>query len=178
MWTGLVWLRIGTGGELLWIPYWTFGFHEMLGNYRVASRLVFSSIELLNHKRTVNGKPYAYLEPMRASENCQRWGEPYFAVSAISIGDILRKFMKMIMNLRVPKERSVKFLDWVIIISSYRHIYTYWRGKNPFYVEFQLVPFFMGSFWKVTAVVSFILQQDMHRPEQLVTNPEWQTFWS
>jgi hypothetical protein len=33
MWTGLVWLRIGTGGELLWIRYWTFGFHEMLGNY-------------------------------------------------------------------------------------------------------------------------------------------------
>jgi hypothetical protein len=31
MWTGLVWLRIGTGGELLWIRYWTFGFHEMLG---------------------------------------------------------------------------------------------------------------------------------------------------
>jgi hypothetical protein len=37
MWTGLVWLRIGTGGELLWIQYWTFEFHKMLGNYRVAS---------------------------------------------------------------------------------------------------------------------------------------------
>jgi hypothetical protein len=36
MWTGLVWLRLGTGGELLWIRYWTFGFHEMLGNYRVS----------------------------------------------------------------------------------------------------------------------------------------------
>jgi hypothetical protein len=36
MWTGLVWLRIGTGGELLWIRCWTFGFLEMLGNYRVA----------------------------------------------------------------------------------------------------------------------------------------------
>jgi hypothetical protein len=35
MWTGLVWLRIGTGGELLWTRYWTFGFHEMLGNYYV-----------------------------------------------------------------------------------------------------------------------------------------------
>jgi hypothetical protein len=47
MWTGLVWLRIGTGGELLWIRYWTFGFHEMLGNYRVASQTVLSSIELV-----------------------------------------------------------------------------------------------------------------------------------
>jgi hypothetical protein len=36
MWIGLVWLGIGTGGELLWIRYWTFGFHEMLGNYRVS----------------------------------------------------------------------------------------------------------------------------------------------
>jgi hypothetical protein len=36
MWTGLVWLRIGTGGELWWIRYWTFGFHKMLGNYRVS----------------------------------------------------------------------------------------------------------------------------------------------
>jgi hypothetical protein len=34
-------------------------------------------------------KPYAYLEPMCASENCQWCGDPYFAVSAISIGDIL-----------------------------------------------------------------------------------------
>jgi hypothetical protein len=34
--TGLVWLRRGTVGELLWIRYWTFGFHEMLGNYRMA----------------------------------------------------------------------------------------------------------------------------------------------
>jgi hypothetical protein len=47
-WTGLVWLRIGTGGELLWIRYWTFGFHEMLGNYRVASGVVLSSIQLVS----------------------------------------------------------------------------------------------------------------------------------
>jgi hypothetical protein len=48
MWTGLVWLRIGTGGELLWIWYWIFGFHEMLGNYRVASWVVLSSIVLVS----------------------------------------------------------------------------------------------------------------------------------
>jgi hypothetical protein len=34
--TGLVWLRLGTGGELLSNRYWSFGFHNMLGNYRVA----------------------------------------------------------------------------------------------------------------------------------------------
>jgi hypothetical protein len=29
-WTGLVWLRIGTGGRHLWMRYWTFGLHKML----------------------------------------------------------------------------------------------------------------------------------------------------
>jgi hypothetical protein len=53
MWTGLVWLRIGTGGELLWIRYWTFGLHKLLGNYRVSkqlgiSRVVLSSMELVS----------------------------------------------------------------------------------------------------------------------------------
>jgi hypothetical protein len=52
MWTGLEWLRIGTGGELLWIRYWTFRFHKMLGNYRVSKQLgisivVLSSVELV-----------------------------------------------------------------------------------------------------------------------------------
>jgi hypothetical protein len=46
MWTGLVWLRIGTGGELLWIRYWTFGIHKMLGNYRVSKQLGISEVVL------------------------------------------------------------------------------------------------------------------------------------
>jgi hypothetical protein len=29
--TGLIWLRIGTGGGLLCIRWWTFGFHKMRG---------------------------------------------------------------------------------------------------------------------------------------------------
>jgi hypothetical protein len=53
IWTGLVWLRIGTSVELLWIRYWTFGLHKMLGNYRLAEQLVAyrvvpRSIELVN----------------------------------------------------------------------------------------------------------------------------------
>jgi hypothetical protein len=46
VWAGLVWLRIGTGGELLWIWRWTFGFHEMQRNYRVATQLVASRVVL------------------------------------------------------------------------------------------------------------------------------------
>jgi hypothetical protein len=35
-WTGSIWLRIGTGGGLLWMWWWTFGFHKMRGIYWVA----------------------------------------------------------------------------------------------------------------------------------------------
>jgi hypothetical protein len=30
-WTGLIWLRIETGGGLLWMRQWTFLFHKMRG---------------------------------------------------------------------------------------------------------------------------------------------------
>jgi len=30
-WTGLMWFRKRTGGGLLWMWYWTFGFHKMCG---------------------------------------------------------------------------------------------------------------------------------------------------
>jgi hypothetical protein len=30
-WTGSIWLTIGTGGGLLWMRWWTFGFHKMRG---------------------------------------------------------------------------------------------------------------------------------------------------
>jgi hypothetical protein len=43
-WTRLIWLRIGTSGGLLWSKWWTFWFHKMLGNSRVAEGL--SSVEL------------------------------------------------------------------------------------------------------------------------------------
>jgi hypothetical protein len=38
-WTGLIWLRIGTSGGFLWIRYWTFGFHEILGSSWGAAQL-------------------------------------------------------------------------------------------------------------------------------------------
>jgi hypothetical protein len=48
----IVWLRTGTGGELLSIQYWNLGLHKMLGNYRVSkqvgiSRVVLNSMELV-----------------------------------------------------------------------------------------------------------------------------------
>jgi hypothetical protein len=42
VWTGFIWLRIGTIGGLLWTRWWTFGFHKMLGSSWVAAKLAAS----------------------------------------------------------------------------------------------------------------------------------------
>jgi hypothetical protein len=36
---GSIWLRIGTGGGLMWTRWWTSGFHKMLVSSRVAAQL-------------------------------------------------------------------------------------------------------------------------------------------
>jgi hypothetical protein len=68
----------------VWLCLFHFHFHDF-----GLLLLVASMIFLCNHKRMVFEKPYAYHELMCPSENCQWCREPYFAVSAISIGDIL-----------------------------------------------------------------------------------------
>jgi hypothetical protein len=35
-WTALIWHKIGTGGGLLWIRWWTFCFHNMRGIFWIA----------------------------------------------------------------------------------------------------------------------------------------------
>jgi hypothetical protein len=52
VWTGLIWLWIGTGGGFLWTRQWTFGFHKMLVNswvpaQQAASQEGLSSMELV-----------------------------------------------------------------------------------------------------------------------------------
>jgi hypothetical protein len=39
VWTGLIWLRIGTGGGLLWTREWVPGLHKMLGTSSGVERL-------------------------------------------------------------------------------------------------------------------------------------------
>jgi hypothetical protein len=41
-WTGSIWLRIGTGGGLLWMRLWTFGSHKMRGISWVAQDVLAS----------------------------------------------------------------------------------------------------------------------------------------
>jgi hypothetical protein len=87
MWTGLAWLKIGAGGELLWIRYWTFGFHEMLGNYRVASWVVLSSI--LSSCRL----DYFFCNPILFAENAYRKYVWFIALFFVSSKNILFCFV-------------------------------------------------------------------------------------
>jgi hypothetical protein len=48
VWTGLLWIRIGTSGGLLWTPWWNLGLHKILGNSWVAaSQEGLSSVDLV-----------------------------------------------------------------------------------------------------------------------------------
>jgi hypothetical protein len=42
VWIGSIWPRIGTGGGLMWMRWWTSGFHKMLGSSWVAAQLAAS----------------------------------------------------------------------------------------------------------------------------------------
>jgi hypothetical protein len=46
VWTGLVWLRIGTSGGFLWTQWWTFGFHKIQGISWADAQLATSQEEL------------------------------------------------------------------------------------------------------------------------------------
>jgi hypothetical protein len=50
VWSGLIRLRIGTSGGLLWTRWWTFGFHKMLGSSWVAAQLAASQDGLSSMK--------------------------------------------------------------------------------------------------------------------------------
>ena len=39
-WTGLIWLRTGTGDGLLWTRWWNFGLHKMQGSSWLAEKLL------------------------------------------------------------------------------------------------------------------------------------------
>ena len=41
-WTGLIWLRIGTGVALMWAQYWTFGFRKLRWISWIAEELLAS----------------------------------------------------------------------------------------------------------------------------------------
>ena len=52
-WNGLIWLKTGTGGGLLWMQQWTFGFHKMgiiswLAEKLLASQEGLCSMELVS----------------------------------------------------------------------------------------------------------------------------------
>jgi hypothetical protein len=61
VWTGSIWLRIGTSGGLLWTRWWTFGFLKMLGSSWVAAQLATSQEGLSSvSKYTTNYRGVLY----------------------------------------------------------------------------------------------------------------------
>jgi hypothetical protein len=57
VWTGSMWLRIGTSGGLLWTWWWTFGFLKMLGSSWVAAQLAASQEGLSSIRKKDKNPP-------------------------------------------------------------------------------------------------------------------------
>jgi hypothetical protein len=62
VWIGSIWPRIGTGGGLMWLRWWTSGFRKMLGSSRVAAQLAASQEGLSSVSEWV---PETNLRPAR-----------------------------------------------------------------------------------------------------------------
>ena len=60
VWNGLIWLRIGTSGGLLWMRQWTFGFHKMRGISWLAKKLLAS--QRLQYKELLHSWLVGYLD--------------------------------------------------------------------------------------------------------------------
>jgi hypothetical protein len=57
---GSIWLRIGTGGGLMWTRWWTSGFHKMLRSSWVAAQLAASREGLGSSEWVSESQEYAY----------------------------------------------------------------------------------------------------------------------
>jgi hypothetical protein len=62
-----------------------------------------ASALLCNHKRTVYEKPYAYREPMCASENCQWCAEPYFVGVGVLLAADTQSQVRVTLRLTVSQ---------------------------------------------------------------------------
>jgi hypothetical protein len=116
MWARLVWLRIGTGGELLWIRYWTFGLHKMLGNYRVSKQLWLSRV-VLSCMELVNGYTICFLWYWKFKYylNKLQVSKKWKSVSSINV-------MNFLLNLRLGKVKPVSDSSARVNISYLRFI--------------------------------------------------------
>jgi hypothetical protein len=72
-WGDVDWIRIGTGGELLWIRFWAFGFHKLLGKPSPRHRHGHESLHVHPHQFIIYCSSYpSTLRNHQSSEEC-RW---------------------------------------------------------------------------------------------------------
>jgi hypothetical protein len=85
----LIWLRIGTGGRLLWVRWWTFGFHKMRGISWLADDLLASqeglcSMELVMRHIRFEGSNYELKDDSINAHNANNWHNWLIVIIKIS----------------------------------------------------------------------------------------------
>jgi hypothetical protein len=112
-WTGLIWLKIGTGGGHLWMRLWTFGFHKMWGISWVAEELVASQEGLCSLELISRG-------PFASESNVASW-RPMLYKLLLLMG--LQQLLAHTYSKHIP-ENSINFTSvtrWWSMIGSFLH---------------------------------------------------------
>jgi hypothetical protein len=146
MWTGLVWLRIGTGGKLLWIWYWTFGFHKMLGNYWCVqtTRVLLSSVQihrvskLVTYLKTTNLKntdPVLHSCNWICSEVVSLFPSGNLksssTISTSNATDLIQDYLSLWLTIYVILKSYTRFLFWTMFFFLYFFFFFFYTTYIP-----------------------------------------------
>jgi hypothetical protein len=107
-------LRIRTGGGLLWVRQWTFGFHKMRGISWVAEELSASQGGLCSMK----------LVTTEVAMACPNWTKFYFIVSITTCFDLYQVIFKFYIS-RLSKIFASDCTAYEHPITNYRVAFSY-----------------------------------------------------
>lgn len=102
VWTGFIWVVIGTSGGLLWILQWTFGFHKGLSNW------IF---RMFWRGTLLHGVYYYFLKHQQ--------GEVYWTVSKCGI---------QLSNISIFFFRSIVLKLWYVSVWTCKNLGLLWRS--------------------------------------------------
>lgn len=140
--TGFIWLRIITSGRFLWTLHWTFGFHDMLESFWVATQVATSekgpsSMMLVNE----------IITPIRISQT-----HIHIAAARIAQDDLI-----FINNLAVKREINIivfKLQNHVGLVYTFKHQVLFsWKDKIHWLVYLPCLDIAVGAFKSGHAVV-------------------------
>jgi hypothetical protein len=124
MWIGLIWLRIGTSGGLLWTRWWTFEFHKMLRISWMAAQLAASQKGLSSMSEWGSEYWGQWIRSMQLLRNTYIWCLLYYITQILTHPLVFRdhSYNRPLMDRTVGGlgEVSLYFSTFLLLYFKYR----------------------------------------------------------